>query len=136
MSNDVFVDTAGWVALLHRGDALHERAVAVYQQLITDGYALVTSSLVLVEVASAFAVARLRHLAIELERRYQATTIGQLVWVDETLSERGWELYRARPDKHWSLVDCVSFVIMQDRNIILALTEDHHFEQAGFSKLL
>jgi predicted nucleic acid-binding protein len=36
----------------------------------------------------------------------------------------------------WSLTDCISFVVMQDRQITGALTADHHFEQAGFTALL
>ncbi len=39
-------------------------------------------------------------------------------------------------DKEWSLTDCISFVVMEERGLIGALTSDHHFEQAGFSVLL
>ena len=46
------------------------------------------------------------------------------------------DLYRARSDKEWSLVDCASVLIMQSENIAEALTHDHHFEQAGFKALL
>jgi predicted nucleic acid-binding protein len=49
---------------------------------------------------------------------------------------RGIQLYDSRPDKQWSLTDCISFVVMQDRGIVEALTGDHHFEQAGFTALL
>src|SRR5947199_324028 len=48
----------------------------------------------------------------------------------------GIQLYSQRPDKEWSLTDCVSFVAMQRREITDALTKDHHFEQAGFVALL
>jgi uncharacterized protein len=40
------------------------------------------------------------------------------------------------PSKEWSLVDCISFDIMQKSRINQALSADHHFEQAGFSILL
>jgi hypothetical protein len=50
--------------------------------------------------------------------------------------ERGWALYADRPDKYWSLTDCISFVVMKDHQITEALTGDHHFEQAGFVALL
>lgn len=35
-----------------------------------------------------------------------------------------------------SLVDCSSFVLMRQKDLIEALTNDHHFEQAGFIRLL
>jgi predicted nucleic acid-binding protein len=46
------------------------------------------------------------------------------------------ELYSQRPDKEWSLTDCVSFITMQEHGLAEALTGDHHFEQAGFVALL
>jgi predicted nucleic acid-binding protein len=136
MSRAVFVDSAGWIALLHGGDSMHARAVEVYRRLIAEGRRPLTTSLVLVEVASAFASPARRHLAVELAERYRGTEIGELVWIDEETCQRGWELYRERPDKGWSLVDCTSFVVMQERGITEALTSDHHFEQAAFTKLL
>ena len=44
--------------------------------------------------------------------------------------------WESRPDKEWSLVDCASFVVMQQRGLTEVLTTDHHFEQAGFVRLL
>jgi len=55
---------------------------------------------------------------------------------DEATWQAGVTLYRARPDKEWSLTDCISFAVMQQRNLSEALTGDHHFEQAGFAALL
>ena len=46
------------------------------------------------------------------------------------------ELFDSRPDKLWSLTDCISFVLMQDQNVNAALAADRHFEQAGFVPLL
>jgi hypothetical protein len=39
-------------------------------------------------------------------------------------------------DKEWGLIDCMSFIVMQDRGITEALTADDHFNQAGFKALL
>jgi len=50
--------------------------------------------------------------------------------------DRGLALYISRPDKDWSLTDCISFVVMKERGLTGALTADHHFEQAGFVALL
>ena len=46
------------------------------------------------------------------------------------------KLFAARSDKDWSLTDCLSFIVMEQRNIQDALTADNHFEQAGFRAIL
>jgi len=50
--------------------------------------------------------------------------------------EASWQLLATHDDKDWSLVDCASFIIMRERSIATALTNDRHFEQAGFIRLL
>ena len=54
----------------------------------------------------------------------------------DTLLMAGLELHRRRPDKEWSLTDCISFIVMQQQGLAWALAYDHHFEQAGFLALL
>ena len=56
--------------------------------------------------------------------------------VEPALWEGGWELYRNRPDKAWSLTDCISFLVMQQGGLTDALTADEHFRQAGFRAVL
>ncbi len=46
------------------------------------------------------------------------------------------QLYRTRPDKSWSLTDCLSFLVMERRQLTQALTTDRHFEQAGLKALM
>jgi len=104
--------------------------------LVADARTFVTTSLVLVEVANALSSESRRHLAIEFEQRLHSSAICELVWIDREIYGRSWSLFRERLDKSWSLVDCSSFVFMQERKISEALTADHHFEQAGFTKLI
>lgn len=59
-----------------------------------------------------------------------------IVHVDETLYFAAINLLQRRLDKEWSLCDAVSFVLMERLGITEALTTDHHFEQAGFIRLL
>ncbi len=49
---------------------------------------------------------------------------------------RGLDLYEKRPDKKYSLTDCVSMIAMRDEEITDVLTNDHHFEQEGFRVLI
>ena len=60
----------------------------------------------------------------------------EIVHIDKELDAAAWTLLKGRLDKEWTLVDCASFVVMQRRGITEAFTTDHHFEQAGFARLL
>jgi predicted nucleic acid-binding protein len=66
----------------------------------------------------------------------KASPYVNIVHVAPTLDARAWQLFTERPDKEWSLVDCASFVVMQQYGLYEAFTTDHHFEQAGFVCLL
>lgn len=48
---------------------------------------------------------------------------------------RGFAFYKARADKGYSLTDCISMIIMRERNITDVLTHDRHFGQEGFTVL-
>lgn len=66
----------------------------------------------------------------------QSAPYLQLVRVNQQIENAAWELLKQRLDKNWSLVDATSFIIMQQLEITNALTSDHHFDQAGFVRLL
>jgi predicted nucleic acid-binding protein len=68
--------------------------------------------------------------------RLFASSGCELVYSSPQLFEKGLTLHGQRQDKEWSLTDCISFVVMEERGITQALTYDHHFEQAGFTALL
>lgn len=133
----VFIDTAGWVALIYRHDDYHQRAKHVYVSL--EQMKRMTTDAVLIETCNMFSKTPLRPLAIaRIEKIREAEKLGvlEVTHVTEALIDRGWELFQRRPDKDWSLTDCISFVLMQDKGITKAFTTDHHFEQAGFEKQL
>ncbi|MEK7727764.1 MAG: VapC toxin family PIN domain ribonuclease, partial [candidate division KSB1 bacterium] len=66
----------------------------------------------------------------------KASPFVEVIHIDPRLDEKAWQLFSKRRDKDWSLVDCASFVVMQERSMTEAMTTDHHFEQAGFICLL
>jgi predicted nucleic acid-binding protein len=59
-----------------------------------------------------------------------------VVPVDPALETSAWALWAPRPDKDRSLVDCASFDVMRQRGLAGAVRTDHHFEQAGLTRLL
>lgn len=48
----------------------------------------------------------------------------------------GLDLYTARPDKGYSLVDCISMQTMRRLGLTEVLTNDRHFVREGFTALL
>jgi uncharacterized protein len=44
-------------------------------------------------------------------------------------------LYESRPDKEYSLTDCIAMHVMRSEGITEVLTNDHHFTQEGFQIL-
>ena len=103
-----------------------------------DGRRLVTTNYILTELAALLtSPLRLpRGQQIQLLTDLRAATWVDIVHIDEALDSAAWALWMSRPDKDWSLVDCASFVVMQRQGLTEALTVDHHFEQAGFIRLL
>lgn len=128
-----FVDSGYLIALLDRTDALHHRARR-WASLLDDH--LVTTSAVWYEVFNHCSNRPLRPAVHGLYERLASNSKFETVIVGQNLFDRGLRFHAQRPDKHWSLTDCVSFTLMTERKITRALAYDHHFEQAGFEALL
>ncbi|MEX2169373.1 MAG: PIN domain-containing protein [Pirellulales bacterium] len=128
-----FADSFYLLALFNPRDSAHQRAVAASQSL--EGV-LVTTEWVLTEVADALSNPINRNACVDFINDLRHSPRFKIESSSNALFESGWSLYAARPDKDWSLTDCISFVVMQERGITEALTGDHHFEQAGFRALL
>jgi hypothetical protein len=128
-----FADTSFYVASLSPRDALHGRAEAVGR-----GFRgrVVTTEYVLLEVATFFSAPPNRPVFLALLDALRRDPDVDVVRASADLWDRGVARFAARPDKAWSLTDCVSFIVMEDRGLADALTADHHFEQAGFVALL
>lgn len=129
----VFVDSFYLLALFNPRDAAHDKAVASSRSIRSQ---LVTTDGVLIEVADALSNPANRVACVKLLDDFRRSSRVVVISSSRELFERGWQLYAARPDKDWSLTDCISFIVMQERGITDALTGDHHFEQAGFKALL
>lgn len=131
-----FVDTVCWIALLNQDDQMHESADREYKLLMKSGCYFVTTTSILNETANALSTPRFRLAVVEFYRRLQMSARVEIIFVDPLLWSRGWELYEQRPDKAWSLTDCISIVVMQEQGLKDVLTNDKHFQQAGLQALL
>jgi len=135
---EIFVDTAGWGHLVDPTQAYHSLAKKIYRGRRGQGYKFVTTNYILGElVALLTSPLRIpRPSIIAFIERLKGAPHVVIVHIDTTLDQQAWQLLAERPDKEWSLVDCSSFVVMQQRGTMEALTTDHNFEQAGYVRLL
>jgi predicted nucleic acid-binding protein len=131
--SEVFADTSYFVALLGKDVSERQRAVEV---MAGRDETLLTTAWVLVELGNFMSQAHHRRAFVDMARRLHANPKAVVLQPDARLYNAGMRLYEERPDKDWSLTDCISFVAMGERNVPEALTTDHHFEQAGFAALL
>jgi predicted nucleic acid-binding protein len=130
----VFADTSFWVAVINPTDQLHAKAREVQRRFA--GSRFITSELVLIEVLNYFASLRSRLLAAATVRDVIEDQDIEIVPYTRDSLINGLAFYEARPDKGYSLTDCVSMLAMHERGISEVLTHDHHFEQEGFIILL
>jgi predicted nucleic acid-binding protein len=59
-------------------------------------------------------------------QRLERNPFVRIIPPSEAQFVEGFDLYRRRPDKAWSLTDCISFVVMQQEGLSEALTRDRH----------
>ena len=109
-----FLDTGYVIALESSDDQYHAVALAHWQ--LTEGSRkLLTTSLVFAEVI-AFINGRGRYdKAVRVGRRLLEDPDIELIHVNEDLFQAGWDYLKNHRDKRYSLTDCISFVVMQDR---------------------
>lgn len=136
ISRIVFLDSAYAIALSTPGDQFHERAIQIADQMEAAGTRLVTTRAILLEIGNALSRLRYRSAAVRLLEALETDPGVEVVPLTDDLYTRALDLFRQRPDKEWGLIDCVSFVVMQERGIVQGLTTDEHFQQMGFRALL
>jgi uncharacterized protein len=128
----LFADTFYFLALLNKHDEAHTKAVDYAHRVER----MVTTEWVLTELADGLSSSRSRGMFSRTRQELLADENVEVVPLQMELYDEGVKLYASRSDKEWSLTDCISFVVMERLGIAEALTADHHFEQAGFVRLL
>lgn len=133
-----FADTSGLASFVDKTQFWHASASDILRGRRAQGGKFITTNYVLAELTALFnkPMRIPRPKQQEFFRGLRAVPWMEIVHIDAALDAAAWHLWETRPDKEWSLVDCASFVVMEQRGLIEAYTADHHFEQAGFVRLL
>jgi uncharacterized protein len=131
--NDIFfLDTSYIVALEIKNEDVHNRVLEHWLSLASQRPQLITTTYIFDEVVTLLNSRKLHGKAVEVGTLLLESPDILLIDIDSSLFERGWQDFKRYKDKSFSLTDCLSFVVMQERNITNALTLDLHFQQVGF----
>ena len=133
--NEVFADAFYWIALANPADQWHD-AVKQFDEA-NPNVPLVTTEEILTELLNFYAKAgiyRQKIVGAMCEQVLLHPNITIVLQSHESFAQ-GFELYRQRADKGYSLTDCISMITCREHNIQEVLTNDHHFEQEGFTIL-
>jgi predicted nucleic acid-binding protein len=133
MSESVFLDTVGLLALWNKRDQWHERAKLAFKRLAESRRPLTTTPYVLLECGNAAARHPFRSSVVAL--REQLIANGALFDVEFEELEAAWQAYSSGECDQAGIVDQISFSVMRREGLRQAFSNDHHFQAAGFETL-
>src|SRR5205809_540855 len=123
----LLLDSTFIAGLINSRDQLHLQAKD-FLPLIETAAEVVITEAVLIEVGNLlhlFSIARPSSLTPVMGRRMSPS----FQWTPNCFAKPS-RLYRLHQDKDWGLTDCISFVVMKERGLVIAMTADTHFRQA------
>lgn len=131
----LFADTFYWIALIDRFDRAHQRALALSGDRKSS--LIVTTDEVLAECLNFFSRRSEvpRSAVTDSVRGILSNRAMSVIAQSRSSFLAGLDLYTRRPDKRYSLTDCISMQTMRRERLTEVLTNDHHFEQEGFHAL-
>ncbi len=133
--NGVFADTHYWIAVVDARDSWHHVAKEVRETL--GEIHIITTDEVLTEFLSALSAFKYtRSQALKMVQAILSNPNVRVIPQTRESFLTGLELFENRPDKEYSLTDCISMNVMRAESLTRVLTTDHHFEQEGFTVLL
>lgn len=135
-AGDVFVDTAGFLALWDSSDEHHSAALNVQSDLARKRRRFLTTDYIVDETTTLLQRRHSHAAAVDFLETSRRSGALRLEWVDPDRFSAAASWFQRHSDKAWSFTDCVSFVVMHELKIRDAFTTDHHFTQAGFAALL
>jgi predicted nucleic acid-binding protein len=133
---DVYMDTAGFLALWDAADQYHSAALRLQEELARKQRCFLTTEYVIDETVTLLLVRHSHRAAVDFLDTVERSEALRLEWIDPARFHAAAVWFRKHGDKHWSFTDCVSFATMRELRVRDAFTTDHHFRQAGFVPLL
>src|SRR5688572_22837895 len=127
---DVFVDASAFVALNNITDSHAEESVRILEKLQKKSAHLITTNFVIAEALTVISLRAGRVNAIDFGR----TVMKDIEVIRATEMEEGlaFERFAEIVQKDVSFVDCLSFVVCEQREVKDIFTFDKDFAKQGF----
>ena len=126
----IFSDTSGLFAALVRNDAMHKPARATMKRLIEKGAEIHITGYVLLETLALLQSRVGMDAALRFENVMRP--LFRIRWIDEAFHGRVFRRLTLQRSRQVSLVDCSSFVSMEESGIRSVFGYDDHFTEEGF----
>jgi uncharacterized protein len=131
--NTVFLDTVGLIAVWDTDDQWHAVAEAAFRQVVGQRRTFSTTSFVLLECGNTAARRTFRTDVCALRRALELR--NELIVPSEEDWSKAWAAYERGEAGQAGIVDHVSFAVMRRLGMTEALTNDRHYQAAGFTVL-
>lgn len=128
----VFVDSSALIALWNKDDSAHELAISKASKLQLEENSLIVSNIVVGEVLTVLSM----KLGINRANKfweYVANNKLKVVFVDEDIFDKAWDIFEKRTSKNLSFFDCTSFVVINEFNIDKVFSFDSDFKKHEFN---
>ncbi len=127
---NIFLDTSAFLAVLDADNRNHRKARALWERVLREEDVLVVTNYILLETHALVQ----NRLGMEAVRDFAAyiSPLLEVVWVDESLHQRGLSAFLSANRRKLSLVDCISFEVARELAIPRIFTFDKHFTEQGF----
>lgn len=127
----IFIDTSAIAAVMNKSDQFHKKAVTFYERIIKERYSLVLTNFVVAET-HALLLKNTHNIPLGLKWLNKvAYDAFHVIRPNERDEQEAIRLIAVYVDKQISLVDALSFCIMEKFSIKYYFSFDYDFRQIG-----
>jgi len=132
-SNDLFVDTSWYKAIVDSEDEFNKEALKQYEKIRDRESFLITTNFIIDESLTLIRVKCGLDIALKFAELIQKMATHQkIIRVTQLDEKKAWKWFPEKWNK-LSFTDCISFAVMERLNLRNVLTFDNHFSRAGFN---
>jgi len=121
----VFIDTGLFIAYINKRDEHHIKASGIIEDVMKNKYGMVFTSNMVFDEAMTFILYKTGNVKKamgvgDLILGNEEKAIGRFIkmlFVDEDILEKGWDIFVKYADKKLSFTDCSTIELMKSRNI-------------------